>query len=67
MNPYFATAVSIQAAQAHAEVNQLVEMSGARADESCAPIGVRTSPDDMLNILHWFKKEREAGLLHQRS
>ena len=60
LNPYFATAVSIQAAQAHAEVSQLVEMSGARADESCAPIGVRTSPDDMLNILHWFKKEGDA-------
>lgn len=60
MKPYFATAVSLQAAQAHAELNPLVELLGAQADESVAPVGVRTNPDDMLNILHFFKKEGEA-------
>jgi hypothetical protein len=60
LKPHFATAVSIQVAQAHAELDHLVEMSGAQADESLAPVGVRTIPDAMLHILHLFKEKGDA-------
>jgi hypothetical protein len=54
--PYFATAVAIQAAQAHAELDPFADLLGAPADETIPPNGLRTNPDDMLNVLHLFKQ-----------
>src|SRR5271166_3467111 len=53
---YFATAVAIQAAQAHAELDAVVGLLAAPADETIAPNGVRTNPDDMLDVLHLFEQ-----------
>ena len=53
---YLATAVAIQAAQAHAELGAFAGLLGAPADETIPPSGVRTNPDDMLNVLHLFKQ-----------
>jgi len=55
LTPYFAEAVAMQAAQAHAELDPLADMFGARPDDSYAPIGSRSNPDDMLNILRFIK------------
>jgi hypothetical protein len=54
---YFASAVAIQAAQAHAELPDCSELFGAAPDETRHPVGVRTSPDDILNILEVFKEK----------
>jgi hypothetical protein len=51
---YFTNAVAIQAAQAHAELDLCAELLGAHADETISPTGIRTNPDDMLNVLHLF-------------
>jgi hypothetical protein len=54
---YFATAVALQAAQAHAELDHLAGLLGAPAAATIPPNGVRTNPDDMLNVLHLFKQK----------
>jgi hypothetical protein len=53
---YFTHAVAVQAAQAHAELDAVAELLGAPADETISPTGVRTSPDDMLDILYKYKQ-----------
>jgi hypothetical protein len=51
--------VAIQVAQAHAELDDFAGLVGAPADETRPPKGVRTNPDDMLNVLHLFKQKGE--------
>ena len=43
--------------QGHAELDLCAELLGAPPDETIPPKGVRTSPDDMLNVLHLFKQK----------
>ena len=54
---YFTNAVAIQAAQAHAELPHCSELFGAPPDETRHPTGIRTNPDDMLNVLEVFKQK----------
>jgi hypothetical protein len=53
--PYFAEAVAMQAAQAHAELASLADTLGAEPDESHPSIGPRSKPDEVLDILRFIR------------
>lgn len=54
---YFTNAIAIQAAQAHAELQHGSDLFGAPPDETTHPTGIRTHPDDMLNVLELYREE----------